>query len=125
MKIKAIWFSRHEPTEQQVRELKDREVSELIRCDLGARNIDTEEQLNSVMRELKKLMSEHGATEVFGVFPTPLLYYIRVPEPDGFHASFFAAWNVQRSSEGGKPTFSHKAFLLVGEWGKAPWESPA
>lgn len=77
---------------------------------LGAQNIQTEEDRDAVLLKLRQLIEAHAATRVYGVFPTPIAAEFR---EDG-KVACFAAWNVQRSAEGGKPTFCHKAWLRVG-----------
>ena len=39
---------------------------------------------------------------------------IRLGDYAGTELSCYAAWNVQRSTEGGKPTFEHRRWCFVG-----------
>jgi hypothetical protein len=87
---------------------------------LGAVNID--DNAEAVAESIRALAREHGATAVFGVFPTPILalgnQVALAAILDGFLAegalSLSASHNVSRTPEGGKPTFCHKAWHPVG-----------
>ena len=49
---------------------------------------------------------------VFGVFPPMLLEYLSENHCCKF-ASFYSAWNIQRTPEGGKPTFEFKRWCKI------------
>lgn len=73
---KAIWFSRHHPTESQISEALHKHGFEIIAIPqgmtLGAVDYDGTEATN-VFGALKALAAKHGAKAVFGVFPTHIL----------------------------------------------------
>jgi hypothetical protein len=71
--------------------------------------------------------ADTGAVAIFGVFAAPLLAQLartaedirqrgKCVEPEGGSGDFpcFAAWNLMRSQEGGKPTFDHRQWLGIG-----------
>lgn len=68
-----------------------------------------------------------GAVAIFGVFAAPILAQIartsedirqrgECVEPNGGKGDYpcYAAWNIMRSQEGGKPTFEHRQWLSIG-----------
>jgi len=127
---KAIWFSRHNPTPEQFEDAK-RLGFELIAIPsgmgLGAMSLNDNGDTKAVVSALLGLCVDSGAQALFGVFPTPILCQIHrtaqdavqrgqnTPQGEGIgDVLCFASWNVQRSLEGGKPTFQHKAWLPIG-----------
>jgi hypothetical protein len=118
---KAIWFSRHMPTAAQMSEIAHRGL-DLVGVeegmDLGAQSLETEEDVVRCVQRIREVAAWYGASEVFGVFPTPILsegMCKRQTCPDDSNClALFAAWNVMRSVDGGKPTFSHKEWQWVG-----------
>jgi hypothetical protein len=70
---------------------------------------------------VRGLASEHEAEAVFGVFAAPVQECLHRTANDAVVAgewgrvlTCYAAWNVQRSVDGGKPTFEHRRFCCVG-----------
>lgn len=76
--------------------------------------------------------AETGAVAIFGVFAAPILAQLartsediqqrgECVEPDGGNGDYpcFAAWNVMRTAEGGKPTFEHRQWLGIGRLNQA------
>ena len=118
----AIWFSRHQPTPEQIDDAA-RMGWQIVGIPegmaLGAVNID--DNAADVAESIRALAREHGARAVFGVFPTPILALaaraidaailsgVSTPEDLGL----YAAHNVSRTPEGGKPTFTHKAWHWI------------
>jgi hypothetical protein len=120
----ALWFSRHAPSEAQVAEIAAMgyEVAALedgIR--LGAVNLSDDGDLYAVLMALLGLASKHDAEACFGVFAAPVQECLHRTANDAVQAgewdrplACYAAWNVQRSADGGKPTFEHRRFCCVG-----------
>lgn len=121
---KAIWFSRHAPTEAQIAELEERgyQIAALDKgMALGAMSMDDDGDVYAVGQALLGLCTETGSVLVAGVFAAPMqevLYRaaeIAVQAGDwGDVVPCLAAWNVMRSPDGGKPTFEHRRFVQVG-----------
>jgi hypothetical protein len=77
--------------------------------------------LNAVLSALLALAAEHGAEACYGVFAAPVQESLHRTANDavqigawGRVLTCYAAWNVQRSADGGKPTFEHLRFCCVG-----------
>jgi hypothetical protein len=77
----------------------------------GAIDIHTAEDRDRVVDIIRQLVREEEATAVFGVFPTPILAAMS-GNREG--VDVFAAWNIQRTQDGGKPTFAHRSWEHVG-----------
>lgn len=120
---KALWFSRHEPTEVQREQIAAMGM-ELVAVEegkaLGAISIETDADLDRVVAGLLALATTHelnvNSGAIFGVPSTPLLGYMQRCYEECLCVDFYAAWNVTRSVEGGKPTFAHKKWVLVGSF---------
>ena len=121
---KALWFSRHAPTEAQISELAERGY-EIAALDdglrLGAMTLADDGDLNAVLSAVLGLAAEHGAEACFGVFAAPVQECLHRTAADAVQAgewgrvlTCYAAWNVQRSADGGRPTFQHRRFCCVG-----------
>lgn len=118
-KGKAIWFSQSQPTAEQISEARVYgydivAVEEGI--GLGGVGINDWETLEMVMDSIKGLLFMNDATAIFGVFPVPVLAYMRRTElgSDGSIVSCYSSWNVSRTPEGGRPTSEHKEWCLIG-----------
>jgi hypothetical protein len=121
---KALWFSRHAPTDAQVAEVAAMGYEVVAQEDgirLGAMNIADDGDLYAVMTALLCMASQHGAEACFGVFAAPAQECLHRTANDAVQAgkwgsvlTCYAAWNVQRSQDGGKPTFAHRRFCCVG-----------
>ena len=121
---KAVWFSRHAPSAAQVTEIAAMGYEIAAQEDglrLGAMNIADDGDLNAVLTALLDLAAEHRAEAVFGVFAAPVQECLHRTASCAVQAgewgrvmSCHAAWNVQRSQDGGKPTFEHRRFCCVG-----------
>lgn len=120
----AIWISRHAATQAQVLEIyhyANNIVAADAGLELGGRSINSDEDLAKYMRDLRALIKEHRIEAVFGVIPTPVLGRLfRAASVSIMNGDWtapvpvYAAWNIQRSPEGGKPTFEHHSFVCVG-----------
>lgn len=118
---KAVWFSRHAPTAGQLADLNQGGVT-LVGVEegmrLGSANLADADDVQSVVLGLFDLAKKHGASAVYGVFAAPVQSEVYVSDrcnQDAKQKLFcYASWNVSRSVDGGKPTFEHKEFVLVG-----------
>ncbi len=88
---------------------------------LGACAINSESDLQAVIADLRDLVKAQGACAIYGVFATPVQAMIaertvqeRPHSGPEDCVSCWASWNVSRSAEGGKPTFTHRRFMWVG-----------
>ena len=121
---KAIWFSRHAPSAAQLAEVAAMGFEIAAQEDglrLGAMNLTDDGDLNAVLSAVLGLAAEHGAEACFGVFAAPVQECLHRTANDAVQAgewpkalTCYAAWNVQRSADGGKPTFEHRRFCCVG-----------
>jgi len=104
---KAIWFSRHPLSISQREEISSMGFSVEERIDLGSINISDEDDAQEVYAKLAK----ESPTAIFGVFAAPIAgeFFARKSK-----IKLFAAWNIMRSIDGGKPSFAHKKFVQIG-----------
>jgi hypothetical protein len=126
----ALWFSRHQPTDVQLKEIESLgfQLVELeMGMKMGAKSLDGEEEAFYALEAIYGQRKEHQARAVFGVFPTPLLgEFVRIPTKQGIYAfsgkpvpkvipttPVYAAWNVNRAKEGEKPQFTHKKWVQI------------
>lgn len=130
MKKKAIWFSRHQPSREQIEDAALMGYDIQVTAEgtaLGSMDLRDNGDLLVCVSGLLGHCAETGAVAIFGVFAAPVLAQlartsedIRVRgecvEPNAGNGDFpcFAAWNVMRSQEGGKPTFEHRQWLGIG-----------
>lgn len=122
---RAFWFSRHAPTEAQVRELANIGY-ELVANDasykLGNLSIEDNVDVNAAVSGILAQCELVGADICAGVFPAPIAEAAMRTADDAIRdgdyrsgtVAMYAAWNVMRSVDGGKPTFEHKRFCRVG-----------
>jgi hypothetical protein len=114
----AVWFSRHAPTTAQLADIRiiGHHLAETqVGMMLGAQPINTFEYRSAMMVAIRELVVKTGAQAVFGVAPTPILNAMhREVLASRRTVPFYAAWNVARSADGGKPTFEHFLFEEVG-----------
>lgn len=116
----AVWFSRHAPTAAQIADIRvlgHHLVEVQTGMDLGQMAINTFADRDAMMVALRELVVRNGAEAIFGVAPTPILsVMLRQVLASRRTVPFYAAWNVSRSVEGGKPSFDHFIFEEVGEF---------
>ena len=114
---KAIWFSRHQPTAKQLAEIAKLgfelvQTNELTR--MAGKSLKTQQQVADLLSVFYHWRNS-GTSAVFGVFATPVQSLLYLYEGSGLvQLKFYSAWNVKRTPPGGKPTFQHKKFVLVG-----------
>jgi len=121
---KALWFSRHAPSAAQLAEVAAMGCAIAAQEDglrLGAMNLADDGDVNAVLTALLGLAVEHGAEACFGVFAAPVQECLHRTANDAVQEgewpkalTCYAAWNVQRSTDGGTPTFEHRRFCCVG-----------
>lgn len=121
---RAIWFSRHAPSAAQVAEIAAMGYEIAAMEDglrLGATNLADDGDVDAVLTALLGLAAQHDAGACFGVFAAPVQECLACTANDAVQAgewgrvlTCYAAWNVQRSADGGKPTFEHRRFCCVG-----------
>lgn len=113
---KALWFSRHVPTEAQLDELKrcGYEIAALEEgMQLGGMPMQKIDDVHYVIVALAKLCAETGATMIVGVFAAPIQEFFYLTYEEG-GLPCCAAWNTMRQQDGGLPTFEHKVFVRIG-----------
>jgi hypothetical protein len=139
MNSNAIWFSRHNPTQDQLAQIEAMGLKLCQPMGLGAEKaLENKEDVRATLALLSAAARELKADYVFGVFP-PALRSIAdrrsttaVSAGDYCHRGLemMEAWNAMRSPEGGKPTFIHLKWVGTGalpvfkeEEDIAPWVS--
>jgi hypothetical protein len=108
----AIWFSRHQTTAEQIADAESIgfSISGVARgMELGAISLTSVQDVEYVNNELHNLCHDCRAIAIFGVIPVPLRAYW-LAHRKSCPARVWEAWNVQRTVEGGKPTFAHKGW---------------
>lgn len=114
---KAIWFSRHAPTQAQKEDALIRWGAEIIINDdltaLASRTLETESDLGEVFEAIIATVEKFSAIVVLGVFPAPIQEYLTSNAGDT-GTPCYSAWNRTRPQEGGPPTFEHIRFCYVG-----------
>lgn len=123
--VKVFWFSRHTPTDAQVKELESQGL-ELVVNDasyqLAKIEMKDDDTVAAVLIGILSVCELIGAKAVAGVFPVPIAQAAMWTADDAIAAgdyrpgtiTLMAAWNVNRAAEGGRPTFTHKQFCQVG-----------
>jgi len=94
---------------------------------LGGKDLADNGDVLAVVPALLGHCAEMEATAIFGVFAAPILAQLartsedirvsgEIQEPHDGEGDYpcFAAWNVMRSVEGGKPTFHHREWVGIG-----------
>ena len=114
---KCVWFSRHEITAEQSAEIAAAGYEVMEDCklrDYAAMNITSDEEITEVIKYMQFLKNS-GVQRFYGVFPavirSALLAWTGMF--GGNTLELWESWNVQRSPDGGKPTFEHKKFVLT------------
>jgi len=120
---KAVWFSRHTPTHAQVADAQAMGYT-LVDIDegkrLGAFSLQDNGDLKSLSTLLLGLAEESGAVAIFGVFAVPMQGQLARTAQDAVQlgewqgVECYASWNINRSPEGGEPTFEHNGWVCVG-----------
>lgn len=131
----AIWLSRHTPTADQLADAL-RLGYEITGIEsgqrLGALDLRDDGDVKALVSGVLGLCAEHSATAIFGVVAAPLAAQLArtaadaiqrgalaAPTPATGDVPVFTAWNIQRTAEGGKPTFEHRCWVLAGHLSQA------
>ena len=121
----AFWFSRHEPTDEQLASIA-RAKRTLVGISegraLGKKSLKTAQDVNDVLLGLSHLMLSHKAYAanervLYGVFPAPLRErFVRYRHEGLYEVLVYEAWNVNRADEGSdKPSFEFKRWCFT-DW---------
>ena len=122
-KKNVLWFSRHQPTSAQLAECEQRgwNVVALDQgMELGARNILDDGDVYAIGEALLGLAADHNAAVIIGVWTAPMQEALARTAQDAVQkgewsgVECYAAWNVTRPAEVGKPAFEHRRFCAVG-----------
>jgi len=119
----VLWFSRHQPTPEQLSEIASHGwqiagIDDGIK--LGAMNLMDDGDVHAVGTALLSLAEEHSAVAIIGVWTAPMQELLARTAQDAVQrgewdgVECYAAWNVTRPVEGGKPVFEHRRFCAVG-----------
>lgn len=85
-------------------ELKSVEIG----ISFGLKSLETPQNVWECDEGLNALRVATGAVACFGTFPAPLrAFWVH----NGTFVPCYEAWNIQRSIDGGKPTFTHKEWV--------------
>lgn len=115
---KAVWFSRHSMTAEQAEEIaaagyeihNDAKIAEF-----AGMNLASDEEVMEIIKYMMLLRDRYAVNRFYGVFPPALRSSLLAWTGmfGGNTLELWEAWNVQRSPDGGKPTFEHKKFVLT------------
>lgn len=114
---KCIWFSRHEITAEQAAEIAAAGyeiVEDAFIAKLAKVNMTSDEEVMETIRYMM-LLRNSGVQRFYGVF-APALRSALLAWTGMFGGNaieLWEAWNVQRTPDGGKPSFEHKKFVLT------------
>ena len=126
----SIWFSRHQPTAEQVADASAMgyEITAIESGKaLGSISLKDDGDVKAVVSGVLGLVAEHSAVAIFGVWPNDVQAQWQRTADDAVQIGgwgdgdipCFGASNVSRSVEGGKPTFDHRTWKLVGHLNQA------
>lgn len=115
---KCIWFSRHSMTEAQAEEIAAAGYEVIEDSNLkgfAGKNMTSDEEVIDVIMRFQLLRDMEGVKRFYGVFPPALRSSLLTwrEKLGGAPIELWESWNIQRSPEGGKPTFEHKKFVLT------------
>ena len=98
--------------------------------EVGGRGLQDENDVAQAIGAIQALVAEYGVVAIYGVFPAALQealahrmesYAVRIADsatgeydPADAGVPCFAAWNIMRAADGGRPTFEHRRFCYVG-----------
>lgn len=114
---KACWFSRHSMTKEQAEEIAAAGYEVVKDCkltELAGINMTSDEEVREAINYMM-LLRNSGVHRFYGVFP-PALRSALMAWTGMFSGStleLWESWNIQRSPDGGKPSFEHKKFVLT------------
>lgn len=114
---KCIWFSRHALTEAQAEEIAAAGyeiIEDSFASAMARKNLASDEEVTEVIKYMQ-LLKNSGVQRFYGVFPAVLRSALLAWTGmfSGNTIELWEAWNIQRTPDGGKPTFEHKKFVLT------------
>ena len=118
MKSKAIGFSRHDITDGQSAEIAAAGYEVITDGNLkgfAVKNMTSDEEVMDVICRIQLIHDNGGIRRFYGVFPPALRSALITwrEKLGGAPIELWESWNIQRSPDGGKPTFEHKKFVLT------------
>lgn len=123
IKQNVIWFSRHQPTDAQLAEIAGMgwQIADLeAGLRLGSMNLLDDGDVLAVGSDLLDLVADHAAVAIIGVWTAPMQEALARTAQDSVRLGewrgvpCYAAWNISRPVEGGKPVFEHRRLCCVG-----------
>lgn len=83
--------------------------------DYASMNITSENDVMEVIMYIQLLRDRAGIRRFYGVFPAVIRSALLTwrEKFGGDPVELWEAWNVNRSPDGGKPSFEHKKFVLT------------
>ena len=126
--MKIILFTRHSLTDKQIDEIKghcSKFDVEYAPIDLGAyaaKALNTASDVEEVGRGIIRVLNNESGW-LYGVLPAPLRewllrWFAGFAGLSHYELIVHEAWNIQRTVEGGKPTFEHKAWVVTHHFGR-------
>ena len=115
---KCVWFSRHDMTESQAAEIAAAGYEVVKDCkltELAGMNMTSDEEVREAIMYMMLLRDRYAVNRFYGVFP-PALRSALIAWTGMFSGNtieLWESWNIQRTPDGGKPTFEHKKFVLT------------
>lgn len=81
----------------------------------AAMNMTSDEEVMEVIMYMMLLRDRYAVNRFYGVFPPALRSALLAwtGKFGGDTIELWEAWNIQRSPDGGKPSFEHKKFVLT------------
>lgn len=127
---KALWFSRHTPTAEQIAELRGMDYNLVITANashIASINLNDDADVKACLTALFAELASTGAEAIIGVFATPISKQIFRTMNDIIHRGgtttphgglgdypCLASWSTARAEDGERPLFAHKSFERIG-----------
>ena len=119
---KALWYSRYEPTPEQLEDMKatNRQLIQLDELKEAAMmTLQNDSHVEAIVCRLKKLIKEYNIQEVYGFFPIPFVPYLTLSHESllKMHNNeiepvpCFSAWYIKNEQDS---TFFHYQWVAVG-----------
>ena len=125
MKLKnAIWFSRHYPTNEQIRDAADlgyKIVDAHAGKSIGDIQMLSIDDSHLVCGLIGANAKKHDAQAIFGVFPPPVMEQTSWPSDTDTTVPMFSSWTITPPTEDGSATFKHLKWCEVGAIDLGRW----